>query len=165
MNRNLMSAKELLLEDIGKSIPNKKKKVRKSKAKKRKPKRKKKHLSDSKDVFELRKQYLKERKLRRWYCKIYLKSKLWREVIRPRVLKRDDFMCVHCGDPNDIVVHHRSYKDAVLRGHCDDELETICKDCHHKEHFGSGLKRRTLRERKFRQNLKEGLSTLAETTG
>lgn len=33
----------------------------------------------------------------------YLKSKLWKKTIKPRILKRDDGLCRSCGCPGDEV--------------------------------------------------------------
>jgi len=131
MNRDLLSAKELRLEDVGARLPNKKK----VKAPKKKHSSKRKKKKRSRNIFELRKKYREEGKLGVWYRRIYLRSKLWKEVIRPRILERDSHMCVHCGCPHNLSVHHRCYHLAVLKGNRDNELETICRECHYKKHF------------------------------
>lgn len=59
----------------------------------------------------------------------YLKTKLWKRTIKPRILKRDGRICRSCEGPGD-VVHHRSYDRDVLEGTNDEMLVTVCKWCH-----------------------------------
>ena len=72
----------------------------------------------------------------------YLKTKLWRKTIRPRVLLRDKYLCRRCSGKADIV-HHISYDDDVLLGNNDDGLVSLCDGCHTVVHFASSGKGRT----------------------
>ena len=58
----------------------------------------------------------------------YLNSPMWAEI-RERVWNRDNGTCVACDAPGHCV-HHRSYKDRVLRGEWDSDLITLCDACH-----------------------------------
>ncbi len=71
----------------------------------------------------------------------YLKSKLWKKTIKPRILKRDGGICRSCGGPGD-EVHHRTYDRDVLEGSNDAMLVTVCRWCHEIIHFDEdGTKR------------------------
>ena len=59
----------------------------------------------------------------------YLKSPLWVEVIRPRVLERDKHLCCRCPEKA-TDVHHMSYAREVLDGNCDEMLVSLCGECH-----------------------------------
>lgn len=55
---------------------------------------------------------------------------------RDEVLKRDNYKCVRCPNTKQLTVHH---KDRNGRGkddpnNCLDNLETLCRSCHAKEH-------------------------------
>jgi|GEM_PF-3525309 len=71
----------------------------------------------------------------------YLKSKLWKKTIKPRVLKRDGGICQSCGCPGD-EVHHRTYDRDVLEGSKDEMLVTVCRWCHEIIHFEENGRRR-----------------------
>ena len=58
----------------------------------------------------------------------YLNSPMWAEI-RKRVWNRDNGTCVACDAPGHCV-HHRSYKERVLRGEWDSDLITLCDACH-----------------------------------
>lgn len=47
-----------------------------------------------------------------------------------RVRMRDSFQCVRCGSIRDLQVHHKR----GLKSHRMDDLETLCRACHHAEH-------------------------------
>jgi 5-methylcytosine-specific restriction endonuclease McrA len=64
----------------------------------------------------------------------YLNSPLWKRVIRPRVLKRDNYLCRRCGGTANRV-HHKSYAPEVLAGDRDEELASVCEGCHDVIHF------------------------------
>jgi hypothetical protein len=72
----------------------------------------------------------------------YLNSPLWKRVIRPRVLKRDNYLCRRCGGTANRV-HHKSYAPEVLAGNCDEELASICEGCHDFIHFDDSGKPRS----------------------
>lgn len=71
----------------------------------------------------------------------YLKSKLWKKTIKPRILKRDGGICRSCGGSGD-EVHHRTYDRDVLEGSNDEMLVTVCRWCHEIIHFDEDGTRR-----------------------
>jgi 5-methylcytosine-specific restriction endonuclease McrA len=69
----------------------------------------------------------------------YLDSDLW-EMIRKRVLLKDNYRCRCCGGAA-YMVHHNSYDKATMEGATIDELYSLCSSCHewvggHTEYFG-----------------------------
>lgn len=63
----------------------------------------------------------------------YLRSPEW-QVIRSRILARDEERCLRCeGVANQ--VHHLSYARAVLDGYDDTLLVSLCGGCHHVVEF------------------------------
>jgi hypothetical protein len=62
----------------------------------------------------------------------YLKTDTWFEK-KQRVLKRDSYRCRLCNSPNRLNVHHRCYPE-VFGEEQDDDLLTLCKNCHEKFH-------------------------------
>ena len=75
-----------------------------------------------------------------WYNN-YRKRKLWKKIIKPRILERDSHCCLRCGGRADRV-HHRSYTDDVMKGKADDKLASICEGCHNVIHFSDSGNRR-----------------------
>ena len=67
------------------------------------------------------------------YKTVYLKSSLWRDTIRPRILCRDENKCVRCGGAAS-EVHHRAYTVSVMKGQDDSLLVSLCRNCHRDEH-------------------------------
>ena len=68
--------------------------------------------------------------------KFYL-SKAWRDT-RDYIFKRDMGLCVRCGRPG-AIVHHKIYLtpqniDNPYIALGEDNLETLCRDCHAIEH-------------------------------
>ena len=61
----------------------------------------------------------------------YIKSSEWQET-RQRILKRDRFRCVMCGEPKNLHVHHITYEN--LGEEKDADLVTLCEECHIKLH-------------------------------
>lgn len=59
----------------------------------------------------------------------YLASPLWK-TIRTRILYRDRFTCYCCGE-RATQVHHKRYTKGSLSGENENQLEAICRDCHH----------------------------------
>lgn len=47
-------------------------------------------------------------------------------------LERDDYRCVACDREDFVVVHH---KDRNVKNNSTDNLVTLCRSCHGKEHF------------------------------
>ena len=61
----------------------------------------------------------------------YLQSSHW-EVKRQDILIRDDHTCDRCGSYTELQVHHLNYDN--LWHEKDEDLITLCKDCHAEEH-------------------------------
>lgn len=78
------------------------------------------------DAAALNLAFPKKRRKRPSYRE-YLASDLWK-TIRARVLKRDNETCC-CGN-RATQVHHREYSPAVMTGHNDAMLVSLCKPCH-----------------------------------
>lgn len=67
---------------------------------------------------------------REWYRKVYLRSEHWRRLRAAKLYI--DPRCQRCGATGILDVHHLEYRnvfDATL-----DDLETLCRKCHVKEH-------------------------------
>ena len=62
----------------------------------------------------------------------YLKSAHW-EMLRRAVLERDGFRCVRCQWDKHLQVHHKFYRQRFEDSEPDD-LETLCRTCHKREH-------------------------------
>ena len=61
----------------------------------------------------------------------FYNSQLWKGICE-RVLKRDKFICRHCGATENLHVHHKTdttFFNPPLR-----HLITLCASCHKKEH-------------------------------
>ena len=89
--------------------------------------------------------YIKRRKeLGKFY-----KSALW-EKTREIALRRDKYLCVHCGRPAE-VVHHiehltlENVNDPSVSLNLDN-LESLCSDCHFQEHKGEHCRGRIVEE-------------------
>jgi len=71
----------------------------------------------------------------------FYSSKSWRKLSKAFLLSKN-YICERCGNPAEIA-HHKIY---LTRQNCRvpdislnmDLLEALCKNCHNKEHFGSG---------------------------
>ena len=73
------------------------------------------------------------------FAKEFYQSKAWRET-RAYIFKRDFGLCVRCGKPGEIV-HHKRYLtpdniDDPSVSLNEDNLETLCRECHALEHEG-----------------------------
>lgn len=64
--------------------------------------------------------------------KEFLKSKYWKGV-RILVLIRDNYTCV-CGSKKKLHVHHKTYDNHFDEHNHLEDLVTLCKVCHEKEH-------------------------------
>lgn len=76
------------------------------------------------------------------YAKRFYLSKAWRET-RAYIIKRDMGLCVRCGKPGEIV-HHKEHitpqninNPAITLS--EDNLETLCRECHAIEHQGEAV--------------------------
>ena len=75
----------------------------------------------------------------RKFSKSFYNSKEWR-LTREYILKRDNYLCLHCGAPAQEVHHviHLSPKNItdVTVSLNPNNLVSLCRDCHFKEHYG-----------------------------
>ena len=62
----------------------------------------------------------------------YIRSKYWKEEVRPKVLERDGNRCVCCGREEELTCHHSDYSILYheLEGDNMSHLVTLCKYCH-----------------------------------
>ena len=73
------------------------------------------------------------------FAKAFYLSSTWRKT-REYIFKRDMGLCVRCGKPGEIV-HHKIYltpqniNDPAI-SLSEDNLETLCRECHALEHEG-----------------------------
>ena len=73
------------------------------------------------------------RKSRRYYYRnVYLKSDKWKRK-RYVVLKRDNWLCLHCG-ARATQVHHKKYAPKNIGKEPIEWLESVCKSCHDSLH-------------------------------
>lgn len=63
----------------------------------------------------------------------YLQSEEWANL-RLRIMTRDKFTCVACGNKSSCV-HHRSYDKETMAGHRLHKLISLCNECHEHVHF------------------------------
>ncbi len=61
----------------------------------------------------------------------YIKSKKW-NILRRKVLNRDNYTCQFCNSKKDLIVHHITYNN--LFNETLNDLITICYKCHIKVH-------------------------------
>ena len=79
----------------------------------------------------------------------FYKSKLWQKV-RENALRRDNYLCVNCGRPAE-VVHHIEH---LSLANVDDpnvslnlnNLKSLCSECHFEEHRGEHCNGRRIEE-------------------
>jgi hypothetical protein len=64
---------------------------------------------------------------------VFLKGKYW-EMIRNAVVLRDDNKCMGCGTSLELHVHHKTYTNHLNEHNHLEDLITLCKYCHDKEH-------------------------------
>lgn len=63
----------------------------------------------------------------------YLQSEAW-AALRLRIMTRDRFTCVACGNKSNCV-HHRSYDKETMAGKRLHKLVSLCSECHQHVHF------------------------------
>lgn len=73
-----------------------------------------------------------------WYREIYLKSEHWREL-RAHKLRLNP-ACERCEATERLEPHHKSYRH--IFDVTTDDLETLCRKCHTKEHEANGMPKR-----------------------
>ena len=75
---------------------------------------------------------IKRKKRRKYYNEVYLKSDAWRRK-RYVVLKRDNWLCLYCGDKA-TQVHHKRYAKKNIGREPIKWLQSVCEKCHNKLH-------------------------------
>lgn len=65
----------------------------------------------------------------------YIRSKYWKDEVRPKVLDRDNHRCVCCGRTSEeanLTIHHSTYDILYkeLEGDNMSKLVTLCQYCH-----------------------------------
>ncbi len=75
---------------------------------------------------------LKRKRRRDYYRDIYLKSDAWKRK-RYVVLKRDNWLCVHCG-ARATEVHHKRYAKKNIGKEPIEWLVSVCRSCHDSIH-------------------------------
>lgn len=63
----------------------------------------------------------------------YLQSPEWNRL-RKSTLKRDGYRCTHCGYIGPLQVHHTIYTGIFEMSFTEDQLISLCNDCHAAEH-------------------------------
>jgi hypothetical protein len=101
-------------------------------AKNRKRKKPKKRAQEVRVRFFAELKQAKETKSDRFY-QDYLESAEW-AALRIRIMTRDKFTCVACGNKSSCV-HHRSYDRATMAGQRLHKLVSLCNECHQHVHF------------------------------
>lgn len=66
--------------------------------------------------------------------KAFLKTDYWKAV-RVKVFLRDNKTCQKCGSKKKLEAHHLTYKHHGNEMKHLDDLITLCRDCHEKEHL------------------------------
>ena len=75
---------------------------------------------------------IKRKKRRKYYNEVYLKSDAWRRK-RYVVLKRDNWLCLYCGEKA-TQVHHKRYAKKNIGREPIKWLQSVCKKCHNRLH-------------------------------
>ena len=72
----------------------------------------------------------------------FLRSPLWQKK-RLEIMQRDNFTCCKCGCTHkELQVHHIKYIKGRKPWEYDNEdLITLCNDCHERHHFNPKLRR------------------------
>ncbi|MGO9539970.1 MAG: HNH endonuclease [Terriglobales bacterium] len=55
------------------------------------------------------------------------------EALRQEILRRDNWRCQSCGSMSNLEVHHRQFR-SHSGSDSEENLITLCADCHHKSH-------------------------------
>ena len=76
---------------------------------------------------------IKRKKRRKYYNEVYLKSDAWRRK-RYVVLKRDNWLCLYCGEKA-TQVHHKRYAKKNIGREPIKWLQSVCEKCHNKLHI------------------------------
>tara|TARA_B100002019_G_scaffold290876_1_gene309582 strand:- start:104 stop:565 length:462 start_codon:yes stop_codon:yes gene_type:complete len=65
----------------------------------------------------------------------YLKSDLWKEIIKPKVIKEHGGQCYVCGCKKNLEIHHMDYNKENLSGESTNNMIPLCGRCHEKIEF------------------------------
>jgi hypothetical protein len=84
----------------------------------------------------------------------YLRCRLWREVIRPKVMERDHYTCTVC-ERAARHVHHLSYDEITLLGHDLTKLKCVCEKHHEAAHHGTPELRLDTLSQRFTEVVRE----------
>lgn len=76
---------------------------------------------------------IKRKRRAKYYNEVYLKSDAWRKK-RYVVLKRDNWLCVHCGEKA-TQVHHTRYATKNIGREPIKWLQSVCEKCHTNLHL------------------------------
>lgn len=74
-----------------------------------------------------------------------MKSETWRSI-RDKRIAIDDFRCVRCGSAKNLVVHHIRYPAYYGEEDVENDLVTLCDQCHEHIH-GIDIERKIAREK------------------
>lgn len=82
------------------------------------------------------------------------RRKMW-NITRERILKRDNYTCQHCGQKNIILNIHHITKSNIKPElfYEDDNLITLCVDCHSSTHLGKGINIWKKQKSKFQKQI------------
>ena len=90
-----------------------------------------------KALINIREKYKKsiilDENLRNKTYQEFLGSEYWHNV-RKLVWKRDKYRCLRCESEKNLQTHHITYEHHFEEHLYLEDLETLCKDCHEKEH-------------------------------
>jgi Restriction endonuclease len=79
------------------------------------------------------------------FAKKFYNSRLWKDNVRPYIIKRDNYKCKQCGSSIDLEVHHiihlspDNINDPNITVN-ERNLITLCRDCHFKVHEQDKIK-------------------------
>jgi 5-methylcytosine-specific restriction endonuclease McrA len=76
---------------------------------------------------------------------VHLASPYWKAV-RNLVKERDGHRCVLCNTPEDLTVHHRTYKHVGREMDNLGDLTTLCRPCHEAHHATKDAMRKARRK-------------------
>ncbi len=66
-----------------------------------------------------------------WYKEYYLTSEHWTNLRREK-LEATNYTCEQCGTSKNLQIHHLHYRSLWYESL--EELKTLCKNCHEREH-------------------------------
>lgn len=66
----------------------------------------------------------------------FLNSEYW-QIVRTKVLKRDNHECIICKSKEKLEVHHDTYKNHFNEHKHLEDLMTLCRKCHTEHHYSN----------------------------